>query len=69
MRHKRIVAGNRITLLKNGAEFFPALIAAIDSATVEVGIETYIFRDDVAGCMTFVHQPSGQIQCTSRLKM
>ena len=49
MRHKRIVAGNRITLLKNGAEFFPALIAAIDSATVEVGIETYIFGDDVAG--------------------
>lgn len=49
MQRKRIVDGNRITLLKNGAEFFPALIAAIDSATVEVGIETYIFRDDVAG--------------------
>ena len=49
MRRKQIVAGNRITLLKNGGQFFPALIAAIDSATVEVGIETYIFRDDVAG--------------------
>ena len=49
MQRKHIVPGNRIKLLKNGAEFFPALIAAIDSATVEVGIETYIFRDDVAG--------------------
>ncbi|MCY7388948.1 MAG: cardiolipin synthase ClsB [Burkholderiales bacterium] len=45
----RIVPGNRIILLKNGAEFFPALIRAIDVATAEVRLETYIFSDDVAG--------------------
>ncbi len=48
-RNPRIVGGNRITLLKNGADFFPALVKAIDAATSEVRLETYIFRDDVAG--------------------
>ncbi len=43
------VAGNRVTLLRNGGEFFPALVAAIDSASVDVRLETYIFRDDSAG--------------------
>ena len=45
----RIVPGNRITLLKNGADFFPALLKAIDAATSEIRLETYIFRDDAAG--------------------
>lgn len=45
----RYVAGNSITLLKNGVDFFPALEAAIDSARVEVHLETYIFADDVTG--------------------
>ncbi|HEX4859261.1 MAG TPA: cardiolipin synthase ClsB [Usitatibacteraceae bacterium] len=45
----RAVDGNRIALLKNGAEFFPALIAAIDGAESDVRIETYIFRDDRSG--------------------
>lgn len=44
-----IVGGNRITLLKNGAEFFPALTAAIDAAVSDVRIETYIFDADAAG--------------------
>ena len=44
-----IVAGNRITLLKNGAEFFPALTSAIDAATDDVRIENYIFENDAAG--------------------
>ena len=48
-RQLRIVPGNRVTLLKNGAEFFPALIGAIDAAMTEIRLETYIFRDDVAG--------------------
>lgn len=43
------VAGNRVTLLRNGAEFFPALVAAIDSAAEDVRLETYIFVDDAAG--------------------
>ena len=45
----RYVAGNSITLLKNGVDFFPALEVAIDSARVEVHLETYIFADDVTG--------------------
>lgn len=45
----RPVAGNRVTLLRNGAEFFPALLAAIESASEDVRIETYIFADDEAG--------------------
>lgn len=43
------VAGNRVTLLRNGAEFFPALVAAIDAAVADVRLETYIFEDDTAG--------------------
>ena len=47
----KIVPGNRITLYKNGASLFPAMIAAIDAATIDVRIETYIFEDDVSGRM------------------
>src|SRR5438477_5881732 len=45
----RFMPGNEIGLLRNGAEYFPALIAAIDGAKREVWLETYIFADDVAG--------------------
>lgn len=45
----RYVAGNSVTLLKNGTDFFPALEAAIDAARNEIHIETYIFADDGAG--------------------
>lgn len=40
------VPGNRLRLLQNGAEFFPALIAVIDAAQTEVHLETYIFNAD-----------------------
>ena len=42
-------SGNNVTLLKNGGELFPAMIAAIDAAQFEVRVETYIFRDDTSG--------------------
>ena len=45
----RYVAGNSVTLLKNGGDFFPALESAIDSALTEVHLETYIFADDTTG--------------------
>lgn len=38
--------GNRVGLLVSGVEFFPALTAAIDAASHEVHLETYIFSDD-----------------------
>ena len=40
------VSGNRLRLLQSGAEFFPALVAAIDAARSEVHLETYIFNAD-----------------------
>jgi cardiolipin synthase len=43
------VAGNRLRLLKNGGDYFPALVAAIDAARTEVFLETYIFADDRTG--------------------
>lgn len=48
-RTGRLVAGNHVQLLQNGSEFFPALIAAIDAAKVEVRLETYIFYLDESG--------------------
>lgn len=41
-----LAPGNRLRLLQSGAEFFPALIAAIDTACAEVHLETYIFSSD-----------------------
>lgn len=45
----RFLAGNRLSLLNSGGEYFPALIAAIDAAVHEVHLETYIFADDATG--------------------
>ncbi len=45
----RFVSGNRITLLRTGTEYFPALEAACDAAAHEIYLETYIFEDDVTG--------------------
>jgi cardiolipin synthase len=40
--------GNRITLLENGDNYYPALFAAIDRAQQKVILETFIwFEDDV----------------------
>ncbi|SNR62192.1 cardiolipin synthase [Methylobacillus rhizosphaerae] len=44
-------AGNRITLLRNGTEFFPALITSIESAQCEIYIQTYIYELDDTGLM------------------
>lgn len=41
--------GNSIALLENGEEFFPAVTAAIDAATSEVVIETFIWAEDKVG--------------------
>ncbi|MWL86219.1 cardiolipin synthase ClsB [Cupriavidus sp. SW-Y-13] len=43
------VPGNRVDLLCNGTDFFPALIEAIEAAQVHVVIETYIYADDDIG--------------------
>lgn len=43
------VSGNHVRLLRNGEEYFPALVAAIDEAVTEIFLETYIFADDETG--------------------
>ena len=45
------VGGNRLTLLRNGVQYFPALVAAIDAAQEEIYLETYIFADDETGSL------------------
>ena len=44
-----LLPGNCLTLLKSGAEFFPALLTAINDARHEVHLESYIFEDDATG--------------------
>jgi len=43
------IPGNHIKLLRNGAEYFPALEVAIDAAEHEIYLETYIYQADKTG--------------------
>jgi cardiolipin synthase len=43
------IAGQQLILLRNGAEFFPSLLEAIELAQQSVCLETYIFSDDISG--------------------
>jgi cardiolipin synthase A/B len=49
MRPLEFSAHNNVTLLHCGAEYFPALISALDAARFEIYLETYIFALDVTG--------------------
>ncbi len=49
MRNFHFTGNNQITLLQNGAEYFPELAAAIDRAHSEIHLETYIFEYDAIG--------------------
>jgi cardiolipin synthase A/B len=49
MNHPHRVDGNELTLLQNGAAFFPQLCADIDAAKHSVYLETYIFAADETG--------------------
>jgi cardiolipin synthase len=44
-----VYGGNRIALLRSGAEFFPRLLAAIAEARTSIHLETYIFELDAVG--------------------
>jgi len=44
-----MVDGNRVGILQNGDEIFPAMLAAIASAQKSVNLEAYIFWSDSAG--------------------
>ena len=45
----KLIAGNHIQLLRNGAEYFPALSHAIALANHTIYLQTYIFEADAAG--------------------
>lgn len=45
----RLWRHNAVSLLCDGAEFFPALLASLDAARRQIHIETYIFRIDATG--------------------
>lgn len=49
MSNPDFIENNRITLLRNGDEYFPRLEAAIESAHSEIYLETYIFAADATG--------------------
>ncbi len=42
-------SGNRVLLLRNGTEYFPALVTAIENARASIYVEAYIFADDASG--------------------
>jgi cardiolipin synthase A/B len=44
-----LVLGNRVTLLENGADTYRAMFAAIEGATHNINLETYIFDSDRIG--------------------
>lgn len=44
----RFVGGNEVDLLEGGDALFPRMVQAIDAATREVWLATYIFHDDPA---------------------
>ncbi len=46
---RSLIAGNSVRLLCNGAEVFPAWLAAIDSASDRISLEMYIFAADRIG--------------------
>lgn len=43
------VAGHSLTLLRNGAEYFPHLLDAVGAAQRSIYLETYIFSADASG--------------------
>lgn len=45
----RYTKGNQVTLLRNGEEYFPALEAAINDASNEIHLHTYIYEADAVG--------------------
>jgi len=45
------IGDNQIQLLRNGAEYFPALLSAIEGATEEIYLQSYIYQEDKTGVL------------------
>jgi cardiolipin synthase A/B len=48
-RRGQFTDGNRIRLLSTGEEYFPQLLAAIESAQRSIHLEAYLYEDDAIG--------------------
>jgi cardiolipin synthase len=46
---RQLIAGNRVRLLRDGAQIFPAWLEAIEAARSRISLEMYIFADDGIG--------------------
>lgn len=49
MKNLQFIDNNRIILLRNGEEYFPQLVEAIEKAHTEIHLETYIYENDAIG--------------------
>jgi cardiolipin synthase A/B len=49
MNHEHSIDGHTLILLRNGSDYFPRLVAALDGATHSVYLETYIYAADASG--------------------
>lgn len=49
MNSSHQIAGHTLTLLRNGVEYFPRLLEAIDAAKHSIYLETYIYAADSTG--------------------
>ena len=47
----KFIPGNELVLLRNGEQYFPALVRSFDEARREIFFETYIFADDETGSL------------------
>lgn len=47
----QFIPDNRVTLLRNGTAYFPALLQALEDAEQEIHLQTYIFEIDMVGRM------------------
>lgn len=46
---RQVRSGNQITLLCNGADYFPAMLKALDDTVQTIRLETYLYADDAVG--------------------
>ncbi|MDQ2069234.1 cardiolipin synthase [Natronospira bacteriovora] len=44
-----LLGGNRLGVLRNGDEAYPAMLASIESASTSISLSTYIFNNDSVG--------------------
>jgi cardiolipin synthase len=49
LTQRPVEAGNRVSVLRDGDEAYPRMIARIETATTSIALSSYIFRTDHAG--------------------